>query len=208
MQKHKKKGRPPSLEKALFKLKKLGVFRTGDATRFGISQPSLSRFVAEGKIRCVESQLYLHPDSRLTGQKLQFAVACAKFGPKSVIGGLTALFYYGLIEQVPGQVWILVPYERKNSDSLYRCLRTKTNPKEGVHHHQNFQITNLERTLVEAFRYSSKIGLRIAFRAIREAVRQRKSSLQKIYQQAKKLKMEKFIAKYWEALVPESEALR
>src|SRR3990167_4517927 len=180
------RGRPPILTKALDRLKKLGVFQVADAKRVGISQSSLSRFVREKRIRSLEPRFYIHPESKLSGEELEFALACKKFGPESVIGGLTALFHYGLIEEVPGQIWIIVPYAKKSKDLLYKCIRSKTNPQEGVEDKTFYRITTLERTLVEAFRYSSKIGIRIAFRATRQAVRKKMTSLQKIYQQAKK----------------------
>ena len=152
------RGRPPILTKALDRLKKLGVFQVADAKRVGISQSSLSRFVREKRIRSLEPRFYIHPESKLSGEELEFALACKKFGPESVIGGLTALFHYGLIEEVPGQIWIIVPYAKKSKDLLYKCIRSKTNPQEGVEDKTFYRITTLERTLVEAFRYSSKIG--------------------------------------------------
>ena len=67
-------------------------------------------------------------------------------------------------------------------------------------------MTNVERTLFEAFRYASKIGLRIAFHATRTAIKEKKTSIEKIHRQAKKLKLENFIERHWEALIAESEA--
>lgn len=200
------RGRPAALKERLEALKGRGVFRAADAKRLGISQPSLSRFVSEKRLECVAPRLYLHPESALQGEEREFAVACARFGGESVIGGLTALFYYQLIEQVPHRVWVLVPYSRTSPEKLYRCIRTKTDPKEGVENRRHFRITNIERTLVEAFKFSGKIGLRLAFRATREAIHQKRTTLPKIYRQAEKLGMRKMMEKYWEALVPESGA--
>ena len=82
---------------------------------------------------------------------------------------------------------------------------SKLDPKEGVEDHGCYRMTNIERTLVEAFRYASKIGLRIAFHATRTAIKEKQTSIEKIHRQAKKLKLEKFIERYWEALISESE---
>jgi predicted transcriptional regulator of viral defense system len=152
------------------------------------------------------SGLYQHPDHEIAAETLDYVVAVSKFGPDSVIGGLTALFHYGLIEQVPHRVWVMVPPHVKSSDQRYRCLRTKTNPRLGVEDRGIFRITNLERTLVEALRYSSKIGLRVALRAVRTALVENRTTLQKIHRQAKALGLEKFVERNWEAIVPEGQA--
>jgi predicted transcriptional regulator of viral defense system len=162
--------------------------------------------VSAGKIRRLGVGLYQHPGYEIPAESLDYVVAVSKFGPDSVIGGLTALFHYGLIEQVPHRIWVMVPTQVKSSDPLYRCVRTKTDPRQGIVDHGIFRITNLERTLVEAFRYSSKIGLRVALRATRTALAEKRTTLQKIHRQARTLGLEKFVERQWEAIVPEGQA--
>lgn len=200
------RGRPNKMDTLLPQFRDLGVFQITDAKRLGVSQSTLSRWALAGKVRSVGRGLYLHPESKISNDELDYIVAVNRLGPQSVIGGMTALFHYGLMEQVPQRIWVLVPYHVKTMDPLYRCIRTKTDPKQGVVDHGTYQITGLERTLVEAFRYSSKIGLRVALRATRTALAERRTTLQKIYREAKALGLEKFVEKYWEALVPEGQA--
>lgn len=200
-----KKGRPSKIVQVLPQLKKLGIFHVWDAKKLGISRPSLSRLVTEEKVIRLGTGLYAHPDFKIPPEDRDYIIACSKFGPKSVIGGMTALFHFGLIEQIPQRVWVLVPYTQKTSDPLYRCIRTKSDSRKGVEVHDNYRITNLERTIVEAFRYSTKIGLRIAFHAARVAIDQKRTTLSKIYKQARELGLEKFLDRHWEALVPEGQ---
>ena len=205
-QKKKQRGRPHSASKIADRLKKYGVFRVQDAKSLGLSKTSLIRLVSLEIIERVAPGLYLHSKSSLTGEQRDYVIACARFGSEAVIGGMTALFHHRLMEQVPHRVWVLVPYSQRASSPLYRCLRTKTNPREGVEDHGAYRITNLERTIVEAFRYSSKVGLRIAMRALRTAVSEKRTNLAKIHRQAKALGLESFIERYWETLIPESQA--
>ena len=179
-----------------------GVFDVTRARKAGISKTSLLRLIKAGQIERVGRGLYLHTKTPIKPEVRDFAVACAKFGPKSVIGGMTALFHYGLIEQVPRTIWILVPYQKKSNERLYRCLRTKLPGHIGVEDRGSYRITGLERTLVEAFRYASKIGLRTAVHAARTALTQRLTSEKKIYQMARELKLENVIVKHWETVVP------
>lgn len=182
-------------------LKTLGVFRLKDAEKLGISQPTLSRLVKKAKVLRVGHGWYLHPASAIEPQYRDFAVACAMFGPKSVVGGPTALFHFNLIEQVPNQIWVLVDYTQNTRDPHYRCLRTKVNPKEGVEDHRYYRITNIERSIVEAMRYASKWGQGTAIQAARTAIARKLTNESKIYRQAKALGLQKVLEKFWEAVV-------
>ena len=90
------------------KLKKLGIFTLAQANELGISQQSLSKLVKQEKIKRVDRGIFLHPEATLD-REYDFQIACAKLGPDVVIGGLSALFYYNLCEQIPKQTWVLVP---------------------------------------------------------------------------------------------------
>jgi predicted transcriptional regulator of viral defense system len=162
--------------------------------------------LVEGKITRLAPGLYCHPDFRIDPAELDFAVVGALFGPKSVIGGMTALFHYQLIEQVPSQIWMMVPQSTRSGNRLYRLVRTQTEPTVGVEDRGLYRITNLERTLVEALRYSSKIGLRTALRATRTALAERRTTLEKIMRQARALGLARVVERHWEALVPEGRA--
>lgn len=74
--------------------------------KLGISQATLSRWVKNGELLKLSHGFYVHPKFGIPPEELDFAVACAKFGAKSTIGGLSALFHYGLTEQPPAQVGI------------------------------------------------------------------------------------------------------
>ncbi len=102
--------------------------------------------------------MYLHADGNL-GRDIDYQVACTKFGPKSAIGGLTALFHYGLIEQVPGQVWVLVPPNQITHARLYRLIRTKINPDRGIINENGYRIVSVERAVLEGLKMAKEIGL-------------------------------------------------
>lgn len=184
------------------KLKSIGLFTSREARiKFGVSQPSLSRWLAEGLILRAGRGLYYHPEASVSLETLDFAVACAKFGPKSAIAGLSALFHYQLIDQVPSQIWVLVSPARKDRSPLYRCLRTKTTLRFGINSIGSYRITNLERTLIEAFKFATKIGPRIAIQATRKALRDGITTEKKLGEMAENLKLRNTLEKYWESIV-------
>ena len=186
------------------KLQSMGLFGPNDVQKkIGISQSTLSRWVDKGFIKHVSRGLYTHPESPVLPEYLDFAIACSHFGFKSAIGGLSALFYYGLIEQAPEQVWLIVPPSRKDESiqRKYKCLRTHTSLRIGIDKKKYFKITSIERTLLETMKFAIKIGQRTAISSARKALRERLTTEKKLTQMASRLKMKNALEKYWEAIV-------
>jgi predicted transcriptional regulator of viral defense system len=181
-------------------LKKLGIFTAAEAIELGYSQPSISRLAKSGELVRLEQGIFRHRDAKPDFESLDYVVATKRFGDSSAIGLLSALTYHGLIEQVVEQIWILVPPNTKTNSDRYRCIRVKTDLNVGIERHKNFAITNIERTIIEAFKYSSKIGLDVAVRAARFALKKKLTTASRILKQAKELKMERFIVRHWEAI--------
>lgn len=181
-------------------LKKLGLFSIADAEQIGISQQDLSRLVREEKIHRMERGIYLHPKAKVP-REIDFQIACTKFGPKAVIGGLTALFYYNLSNQVPQQTWILVSPEQRTSSKGYRLIRTKIPLNVGVIQGNGFRIVSIERAIAEGFKLASKIGERTAIKAARIAIQQKQTTLKKVGVMAKELGLDAYLTKYFEAII-------
>ena len=181
-------------------LKKLGPFSLSQAEEIGISQQELSRLVKEEKIERMERGIYLHPKAKVS-REIDFQIACTKFGPKSVVGGLTALFYYNLANQVPQQTWVLVPPEQRSHAKGYRLIRTKTPLDVGIVHGDGFRIVSIERAIAEGFKLASKIGERTAIKAARIAIQQKQTTLKKIGVMAKELGLDAYLTKYFEAII-------
>ena len=182
------------------KLKKIGLFTLAQAEEMGISHQDLSRLVREGKILRKGRGLYTHSNSTLN-REIDFQVACAKFGPDAVVGGLSALFYYNLAEQVPQQTWVLVKPERKSIERGYRLIRTRAPLDVGIVEGDGFRIVSVERAVAEALKLATKIGERTAIKSAREAIRQKQTTLKKIGDMAKNLGFESHLTKYFEVIV-------
>lgn len=182
------------------KLKKLGIFTLAQANKLGISQQSLSKLVKQGKIKRVDRGIFLHPEANLESE-YDFQIACAKLGTDAVIGGLTALFYYNLAEQVPKQTWVLVPPQKITNHRAYRLVRTQTPLDKGIVIGNGYKIVSIERAIVEGFKLASKIGERTAIRACRMAIQQKQTNLKKIGIVAKELGLASYLTKYSEAII-------
>ena len=189
-------------ESTLKSLKMRGLLTTQELQKcLGVSQPTISRLVKNGALRRFGHGLYAHPDWEIPPEEIDFAVACAKFGPTSAIGGLSALFHYGLLDQPPHQVWVVVSPKKADLNRFYRTLRTKTSIKHGIDTFKFYRITSIERTLLEALKFASKIGPRIAITAARTALQKGLTSEKKLGETAQKLKLQAVLEKHWEAIV-------
>jgi predicted transcriptional regulator of viral defense system len=182
------------------KLKKLGIFTLAQANDLGLSQQSLSKLVKQEKIERVDRGIFLHPEANL-GREYDFQIACAKLGPEAVIGGMSALFYYNLVEQVPKQTWVLVPPHKITSHSSYRLIRTQTPLDKGIIVGSGYKVASIERAIIEGFKLASKIGERTAIHACRTAILQKQTTLKKIGVTAKELGLDSYLTKYFETII-------
>lgn len=182
------------------KLKKLGIFTLAQASELGISQQSLSKLVKQKKIKRIDRGIFVHPEANLD-REYDFQIACAKLGPDAVIGGLSALFYYNLAEQVPKQTWVLVPPHKMTSNRSYRLIRTQTPLDKGIVVGNGYKIVSIERAIMEAFKLASKMGERTAIKACRTAIQQRLTTINKIGKMAKELGLDSYLTKHFEAII-------
>ena len=191
-----------SKEIELEKIKELGLISSKEIQkRLKISQPTLSRLVKSGAILKLSHGIYTHSNFEIPPEDLDFAIACAKFGNKSAIGGLSALFHYGLIDQAPSQVWIIVSPDKADNNKLYRSMRTKTTLKFGIDSFKTYRITNIERSIIEALKFGEKIGLRVVIGAARTALKNGLTTEKKLGEMAYKLKLRSVLEKYWESII-------
>lgn len=183
------------------RIKKLGVFKLPQAEELGLSQQSISRLVAAEDLKRVGRGVYLHPDAELD-QDVGFQIAFAKFGPEAAIGGLSALYHYNLAEQVPGQVWVLVPPGKRTRVRGYKLLRTKTRLDKDIIDEKGYRIVSVERAVLEGLKFITKIGERTAIKAARESLANRQTSELRLAKAAKELGLEQVLAKYLEVITP------
>ena len=195
------RGRPSKQPEQLSLLLPLGIFRLRDAVANGVPRESLARLVRDGLIIHLEQDIYRHPEANIDPAIEDYTIACEKFGPLAVIGGPTALFHFHVIDQAPQQIWVLVPPTKISRSKRFRCIRTKINLTIGIEDHGLYRMTNIERSLVEAFKYASKIGLETAIKSALNAISSGLTTPAKIAKQARELGLENQIMKYWETLI-------
>ncbi len=182
-------------------IRKLGVFTLAQGKAAGISQQDISRLVTKRDLVRLGRGIYLHPKASLD-RDVGFQIAYSKFGPDSAIGGLSALYHYNLAEQVPGEIWVIVSPEKKTRETGYKLIRTKTKLDKQIIDEKGYRIVTVERAVLEALKFITKIGERTAIKAARDALAARKITEAKLVKAAKELGLESVLAKHLEVIVP------
>lgn len=102
------------------------------------------------------------------------------------------------VVKYPPQIWVVVPPNVHARSRIYRCIRSNHNTQVGFETREFYRIVNIERAIVEAFVYATKIGLANAVNAARIAVSSGQTTEAKLYEMATKLDAKASLLKHWE----------
>jgi predicted transcriptional regulator of viral defense system len=162
------------------RLKSAGIgafFRPRDLEALEVPFAELQRLVAAGTVEKVGPGLY-----RLTAAKpseFETLAMVASAVPGGIICLLSALRFHGIGTQAPHEVWLALDRKARKPARLPARMRIvrfsgamltygiETHPILGV----PVRVTSPARTVVDCFRYRSKLGLDVAIEALRDAVR-------------------------------------
>lgn len=190
-------------------LRRAGIgafFRPRDVLPLGVTSYQVQRLVAEGVAEKAAPGLYRLSDVEATEMETIAMVATAV--PHAIVCLLSALRVHEIGTQSPHQVWLAIDRKARKPQrppAAVRIVRfsgqmltygVETQPMQGV----PVRITSPARTVIDCFRYRSKIGLDVAMEALRDAVRSRKAAIGEIDRAAEVCRISTVIAPYLEAL--------
>lgn len=174
----------PSLDPQ--QLREAGVgafFRPQELEPLGVSYDQLRRLVARGEVERVARGLY-HLASAEPTEHHSLAAACARV-PRSIVCLLSALQVHEIGTRVPRAAWLAIPHKARAprlSKIQIRLVRfsgaawtygVQPIEFEGVPAH----ITSPARTVADCFRYERVIGREAAREALRDALAERKTTV-------------------------------
>ena len=181
------------------------MLRARDFAAHGISPETLSRLVRDGVVVRPARGLYQLADGP---SDARHALAeAATLVPKGVICLISALQFHGLTLQMPSTVWMAIErtaWRPRIDHPPIRFVRfTPAALSEGVERHRiegiEVAITDPARTIVDCFRYRTKIGIDVALEGLREGLRQRKATSDQLWRHATE-------ARIWSTMKPYVEA--
>ncbi len=188
--------------------KDIPILRSHELEKSGIHRSILSRYVAEGKIKRLRRGLYCLPDYRQT-EYGDLAIVTKQI-PEALVCLLSALRFHELTSQSPHEIWIALDRKahtpklespelrivRFGSASLAEGFEIQV--LEGV----PVRITSIEKTIVDCFKYRTKIGLDVALEALRVAITKKLLNRDELWRFAKIDRVTSVILPYLEALIP------
>jgi len=196
-----------SLTKASLEAAGIGAFfRPRDLAPLGTSFRQLQLLVAEGVVERVGAGLYRLSEVEPTERETIAMVASAV--PKAIVCLLSALSVHEIGTQLPHEVWIALDRKARKPRRVPAKLRIVRfsgvmltygvigMPMQGV----RVSITSPARTVVDCFRYRRKIGLDVAMEALRDALRQRKATVDEIWRAAEVCRIQTVMGPYMDAL--------
>ncbi len=165
-------------------------FTMKDALDRGLTRYQLNKEIKAGKIVKIGHGLYQHSDNNYSeGYDLtKFAKAWLKSKEKGCICLWSALEYFDLTEEFIEDVWIYLPYEMNIRIQDVKVIRKRNGVSNiGTIKHEDFVITNIERTLIDILNDRKHIELKDALNICRKALREKKTTLEKIVLMAKEM---------------------
>ena len=186
--------------------RQVGVLRPRDVASQGIHAEVLRRLVDTGALLRVAHGLYMHPDFEPTAHHTLVEVTALV--PKAVVNLLSALAFHELTDEVPSAVWIAVPQGSQTPTiGVARLELTRTAPRflaYGVEHHTleglDVPITSPARTVVDCFRFRSRVGLDTAIAALRDFNQRYRTGRSELWETARFCRASTVMRPYIEAL--------
>ena len=195
------------MEEILKLAEQMGIIRPRDVEAAGFSRVYLRRLYIRGYLIRVGHGLYALPNA-LDSEHLSIAEV-AKRVPNAVVCLISALSFHNLTTQIPHRIWIAI--ENKNWEPKFDYppieLVRLTGPafSFGIEEHEVNQVTvrvySPAKTVADCFKFRNKIGLDVALEALREALRNKRVTVDEVAQAAKVCRVENVMRPYLEAIV-------
>ena len=191
---------------ALELLHEKGVVRAHELAQLGVAGETLQQLLRKGVIVRISRGLYALPD-RALNEHDQLAQLAIKY-PLMVFCLLTALQIHGLTTQAPHEVWVAMSPNARAPQVSYPPLRivrlsdpgmqVVTISLDGV---VRIPVTSVAKTVADCFKFRNKIGLDIALEALRDAWRQKKVTMDELWESAQLCRVANVMRPYLESLV-------
>ena len=184
-----------------------GVVRSRDVEAAGIAREQLLRLYRKGVLERVARGTYVLAEAPVT-EHHSLAVA-SKQVPKATVCLLSALRFHGLTTQDPHEVWIAIHVKSRRPQVTWPPLRIvrSSGPalSEGVEEHViegvPVRVYGVAKTVADCFKYRNKIGVDVAIEALRDAISERRASVDEIHRFTRICRVEQVIRPYLEAMV-------
>jgi predicted transcriptional regulator of viral defense system len=190
---------------ALELLQEKVMVRAHELARNGVAGETLQQLLRSGVLVRVSRGLYAAPD-RALNEHDQLAQLAIKH-PRVVFCLLTALQIHGLTTQAPHEVWVAISPNGRAPQLEFPPLRVVRLSDPDIQIEQisldgvvRIPVTSAAKTVVDCFKFRNKIGLDVALEALKDAWRQKKVSMDDLWESAQLCRMTNVMRPYLECL--------
>lgn len=163
-------------------LRQHGIARLAEIRRAGVTAATVSRLERQGVVTRLGRGLYQLSDAPLEGN--HSLAEATKRVPKGVICLISALAFHGITDQMPRRVWIAIgpkAWKPQVGDPPLRVVRFATKfLRDGIDTHViegvAVPVFGVAKTIADTFRHRHSVGVDVGIQALREALRQRKTT--------------------------------
>lgn len=194
-------------ERALELARTRGIARARDFKAAGIPLVYLKRLTEAGDLVRLGRGLYQVPEGAGVDIAHDLAEAARRV-PQGVISLLSALRHHGLTTQLPHAVWMTIPLKARTpnvQDLRLEIVRANDEVlTAGVEYNQvegvNVPIFGVAKTVADCFKHRRHVGEDVAIEALRDALRQRKTTVTELMRYAAINRVTQRIEPYIKAL--------
>ncbi|KZC15891.1 hypothetical protein RHOFW510R12_00020 [Rhodanobacter sp. FW510-R12] len=170
-------------ERALSLVSARGIVRARDFKAAGVPLVYLKRLTDAGDLVRLSRGLYQDPER--SGEDVAHDLAeAARLVPQGVISLVSALRQHGLTTQLPHAVWMTIPHKARTPSPAGLRLEIVRGTGEtlsaGIEHIQiegvDVPIYGVAKTVADCFKHRRHVGEDVAIEALRDALRQRKTT--------------------------------
>jgi predicted transcriptional regulator of viral defense system len=197
---------PKPFQKIMHYVSQHGIVRPRDIEAIGLPREYLLRLHRQGKVVRSGRGLYSLPDAAITERHSYAEVA--RRVPGSVFCLLSALAFHEITTQSPASIWIARPNGARrptiSTPSLRVVRLSGPSLTDGIEN-QNVEgvpirVYSVAKTVADCFKFRNKVGLDVAIEALKDALREKKATVNEIYRCAKVCRVGNVIRPYMEAL--------
>ena len=182
------------------------IVRARDLERARIPRNYLTRLVERGQLQKLERGLYTAES--LPASEHVSLLEVSRRVPKGVICLLSALAFHEIGTQVPSEVWIAIDVKAWAPRITSPAIRIIRFSGRALHYDiqqrpvagGKIRVYSPAKTVADCFKFRNKIGTEVALEALRDCYRQKKATMDDLFEAAKVCRVANVMRPYLESL--------
>ena len=195
------------MKKEVLSLARKRIVRPKELEARGLSRVQLKKLVDQGLLQKTQRGLYTAKNFPFEAHVSLAEVAARS--PKAVICLLTALNFHELTTENPSDVYVMLPVgsqrPRIQNPRLDVSWASPPAYESGIEEHVicgvKVKITSPAKTVVDCFKYRSKVGINVAIEALRDAWHKRLVTTDELWKLATINRMTNVMRPYLDSII-------